>query len=238
MALADILARLTRQGYPNSRAFNYPYGGIWERMHKALSLSEARAYEAALSTLQSIIPDNSDFTEEDATTLEAVYAIYSKAGTSLADRKAAILQKMAYPGTDAPRCNYRYLEAQLRLAGFDVYVYENRFPSGGGYITKTPSEILGVTAGMAMLGAFELGEVELNQSWIDAGVTLCVNHIEESLDATFTIPPTNYRTTFYISGSPITTFADVPEVRKDEFRQLINQLKPAQTVGFLFVNYI
>lgn len=232
----DILARLTRQSYPDSRAFTYPYNGIWDRLHKALSLSEGRAYEDAVSTLQSIIPDNAYFDEEDATTLEAVYAIYSKAGTPLADRKLAILQKMAYPGTTAPRCNYQYLEDNLRAAGFDVYVYENRFFPGP--VTKTPSEILGISTGMAMLGSFELGEVELAETWADEGITLCVNHIEESIDATFAIPAANYRSTFYISGSPITTFADVLEVRKDEFRQLILQLKPAQTVAFLFINYI
>lgn len=232
----DILAKLSRQGYPNARAFNYPYGGIWDRLHKALSVSEGRAYDDATSTLESIFPFKAGFTADDATTLEAVYGIYSSSGTDLVDRKLAILQKMAYPGTDAPRCNYTYLQAQLRAAGFDVYVYENRFLPGP--VTRTPSDILGITTGMAMLGTFELGEVELAETWADAGITLCVNHIEESLDASFAIPATNYRTTFYISGSPITTFADVPLVRKDEFRQLILQLKPAQTVGILFCNYI
>jgi len=235
-SISNTLAKLTRQGYPNSRAFTYPNGGIWERLHRALSQSEARAWEDARSTLDSIIPDNSNFTADDATTLEAVYGIYSTSGVSLADRKLAILQKMAYPGTTAPRCNYQYIEDQLRAAGFDVYVYENRFFPGP--VTKTPAEILGTTAGLAMLGTFELGEVELAETWADDGITLCVNHIEESTDALFGIPPTNYRTTFYISGSPITTFASVSIDRKDEFRQLILQLKPAQTAAFLFVNYI
>jgi len=32
--------------------------------------------------------------------------------------------------------------------------------------------------------------------------------------------------------------ADIPSVRKDEFRQLILKIKPAQTVGYLFINYV
>jgi len=234
-SISDTLAKLTRQGYPDSRAFSYPYGGIWERLHKALSVSEATAYEAARSTLDSIIPDNSNFDEDDATTLEAVYGLYSTPSSTLADRKLAILQKMAYPGTTAPRCNYQYIEDQLRAAGFDVYVYENRFFPGP--VTKTPFEILGVTAGLAVYGMPEYGTVEYAATWADDGITICVNHIEESIDAVFDIGA-NYRSTFYISGSPITTFADVLADRKDEFRQLILQLKPVQTVGILFVNYI
>ena len=89
-----------------------------------------------------------------------------------------------------------------------------------------------------MLGSFELGEAMLAETWADSGVTLCVNYLEEAKDATFSIPATNYRTTFYISGNPITTFANVQSEREDEFRQLILQLKPAQTAAFLFVNYV
>jgi hypothetical protein len=216
-----------------------PPDEYFEKLHKALIVSEGDAWDGAVSILNDIIPDNSGFTLYDATEWERRLAIIGNSTMPFADRKAAILQKMAYPGIDAaPRQAASFLQTQLRAAGYDVYVYENIFPDGmGGFITKTPSEILGIPAGTAIYGTFEYGEVEYGEEWIDAGITLCVNYLEESKDAVFAIG-SNYRSTFYIAGNPITTFADVDATRKENFRQLILQLKPAQTVGILFVNYI
>jgi hypothetical protein len=62
------------------------------------------------------------------------------------------------------------------------------------------------------------------------------NYIDELEDEDFSIG-SNYRSTFYIAGSTITTFATLDIARKNEFRQLVLQLKPAQTVAFLFINF-
>jgi hypothetical protein len=215
----DILLNDTKQLYPDSRAFKMPPGSDFELFHKALNKSEGRAVLDALSILNDIIPDNGDFGEDDATAWERRLGIISGGSVvPLDDRKAAILQKMAYPGTDAPRCAASYLQDQLQAAGFKVNVYENRFWDGAAWVTKTPHEVLGTTRA-------------------DHGITLIANYIEESKDATFAIIP-NYNSTFFIAGGDITDFVDVLATRKNEFRQLILQLKPQQECGFLFVNYI
>jgi hypothetical protein len=141
---------------------------------------------------------------------------------------------MNHPGDIRPRQNYKYIENQLIAAGFAVKVYENKFPNGsGGYITKTPEQLIGTTTNSALHssnihhGAVRHGGLYSNK---------IVNYIEEYKDATFQIG-SNYRSTFYIAGNTITTFASIPVARKDEFRQLILQLKPVQEAGFLFVHY-
>jgi hypothetical protein len=150
--------------------------------------------------------------------------------------KAAILQKMSFPITPLNRQSLEFIQAQLRAAGFDVYLYQNRFSDGGGYITKTASDVLGIPAGSARLGGFSLGELNLGSEYIDDGITLAVNYIEEEKDAVFAIGP-HYRNTFFVAGSDITTFADVPASRKIEFRQLLISLKCAEMCAILFVNY-
>lgn len=239
--ISDTLRLLTNSLYPVARAFKAPPNGVRDKLNKARNLSYARLYSAQKSILNDILPDNDNFDEQDATQWETRLGIINGGSTvSLADRKAAILQKMSYPGTVAPRCAADYITEQLQAAGFDVKVYENIFPDGGGgWETRTPSEILGITAGMAMLGTFELGEVELAETWAMSGITIIANHIDESIDATFAIPPLNYRSTFFIAApTAIDDFATVSAVRRNEFRQLILQLKPQQTVGFMFVNYV
>lgn len=241
MALIDdILLQLTKQLYPSGRAFQIPADGILERLHKAINSVQGQAYENGVSLLNDILPDNSEFDSYDCAQWERRLGLVTNTSISLDDRKLAIFQKMAYPGIDSPpRQAASFLQTQLRAAGYDVYVYENRFMVGSPPTleTRTPSDILGVAAGTAILDTFELGEVELDEDWIDAGITLCVNYLEETKDAEFSIG-SNYRSTFYIAGALVSTFASVPIERKESFRQLILTLKPAQTVGILFVNYI
>lgn len=237
MALSDDLLLLTKQLYPpDARAFKMPPDSVFEQLHIALNLSEERALTDAMSILDSIIPDNDNFTEDDATQWETRLAIIGNSTIPLANRKLSILQKMAYPGLDnPPRQSRSFLEQQLRSAGYDVYVYENIFLPGP--VTKTPGEVLGVSAGLAVYGSVSYRETEYGGTWADDGITVVANYIEESKDASFAIG-SNYRSTFFISGDPITTFANVDINRKDNFRQLILGLKPLQTVAFLFINYI
>lgn len=237
MDTVETIVQLSRQLYPPGRAFAMPTGGDLEALHRALAQSEARAWDDAMSILDSILPDNDNFTEEDATDWERRLGIYSGTGTTLADRKLAILRKINHPGTVKARQNYLYLQNQLRAAGFDVYVYENIFSDGGGgFETRTPDEILGIAVGDASLGGFNLGELNLGAAWADNGVTICANHLEESRDADFSFGG-NYRSSFFIAGAAVDEFADVEEVRKISFRQLILRIKPVNTAGFLFVNY-
>jgi len=222
--------------YPRGRAFKMPVGGVLEKVHAALAKTEAQVYADAHSILNSVLPDNDNFTTADATDWERRLGIFSSDAVPLADRKLAILRKMNHPGTIRARQHYLYLQEQLRAAGFDVYVHENRFDDGvGGYITKTPEQVAGsAPTGYAVHGIWRHDQIQHGAQWSNK----IVNHVDEALDAVFVVSP-NYRSTFFISGDESNpgVFASVLAARKNEFRQLILQLKPAQTVGFLFVNY-
>lgn len=248
--------------YPQARAWNMPQGpdvayisetgdyyvsesgtygyvstagdlGTLSRYHMAIAGVYGQSYEDAVGVLDALLADNDNFTADDATMWERALGIYRGGTTTLSDRKAAILQKLAYPVGEPYVQHYLFIQQQLQAAGFDVYVYENWFDDGmGGHITKTPAEIIGVTSSDAIFGNFQFGQLQFGGGYHNK----CVQYIEEVKDAGFSIG--NWRTTFYIAGSDITTFADIPSARKDEFRQLLISIKPLEMVGFLFVNYV
>jgi uncharacterized protein YmfQ (DUF2313 family) len=235
MAIADKILALTKQLYPEGRAFKMPDGGYLEGLHRALALSEEQAWNDAVGILNNILPDNSGFTSEDATAWERRLGIASNNSVSLSDRKAAIQRKLNHPGIVKSRQSWLYLQGQLQAAGFDVYVHENRFDDGaGGYETQNP---LDVTSGSGEFqnqhGDFEHGEQQ-HGGWYE---NIIANHIEEDRDSVFDLGD-NFRSTFFIGGQTFGDFADVDEDRKTEFRQLILRIKPVQTVGILLINYV
>ena len=230
-----LLIRLFPQ---KGRAFKIPYMGIFWRFLRAISLSFGRALSAATSVFDSIFPDNDNFTSDDAEIQERLYGLPTNSSVPLADRKLAIYRRMAHPGEQPARQGALFIEQQLQAAGFDVYVYENRFFEGSpaSWITKTPTEILGVGVGYAAYGLFGYGELGYGDTFALSGVTVIANYLEESKDEYFNFG-SNYRSSFFIAGATITTFADVPAVRKTELRQLLLTLKPTNTAGWLFVNF-
>ena len=106
-----------------------------------------------------------------------------------------------------------------------------------GTITLTPGEVLGTGTDASDLAAFDLGAQNLGGFWDGE---IIANYLEPAKDALFGFTARLY-STFYISGgstlATISTYADIPEVRQTEFRQLVLSLKRAETVGFAFVNY-
>ncbi len=231
--IIDILLKLTKSLYPKGRAFKAPSGSELEKFYEAFNLSEERALMDALSILDTILPDNDNFTEDDAEQWERRLGIITGVGVSLNDRKLAIRRKMNHPGSIKARQNWRYIESQLQLAGFNVFIFENRFPDGfGSFETKTPAEI-----GIGLSGAPQMGDIQMGDAQM-GGVfsNKIVNYIDENRDAIFN-EGDNLRSTFFVSDDPLGTFADVPLNRKNEFRQLLLTLKPVQTVGYLLINY-
>jgi|SRR5687768_758549 len=236
MSVFDKIITLTKQLYPTGRAFRVAVDSYKLRLHNALAISEAQAYTDALSTLNSALPDNDDFTAEDAAAWEHRLGLITNEAVSLDDRKAAIIRKMNHPGTIPARQHYLYLESQLQAAGFDVYVHENRFPLGGGaYETRTPEDVTGGSAPMELQHGNppQHGDGQHGTgTW-----NLIVNNLDEDLDSTFNIGA-NLKSTFFIGGPYVGDYADVDANRKLEFRQLILKIKPVQTVGYLFINYV
>lgn len=250
--LTKIL-NLTRQLLPTGRAFQYPEGGELEKFHTAMAKTEESAYNDATSTLYSILPDNDNFTTEDAARWEERLGMITNSNVSLADRKSAIIRKMNHPGDIPARQSWDFLQQSLQLAGFDVYIHES-IPD------QTIDDVVVSALNIGEMGEPEMGEIEMGnvESYYGSvfqatemgepemgqpemgGYTynhLIANEITESHDPNFVIGE-NYRSTFYIGGEIKGTFANVSIDRKNEFRQLILRIKPVHSIGVLLINYV
>lgn len=261
MTYLSKIRLLTSVLYPTGRAYKGPTGGWRDKLHRAMGIHEAKAYADNLATLSAILPDNDNFTADDATDWERRLGLITNLSVPLADRKAAILRKMNHPGTIKARQHYLYLQGQLQLAGFNVFVHENRFDDGnGGLVTIDISEFIGIGIdGIGTHGEFEHGEIEHGDATTvfpelftfathgefshgemeHGGFTyneVVANEISAAADFGFNTG-SNLRSTFFIGGEEIGTFASVPANREAEFRQLILRIKPVQTIGFLLINY-
>ncbi len=142
------MIKLTKRLYPSGRAFRIVSGSTKEKLHSALAESENQAYTDALGVLDSILPDNPNFTTEDATDWERRLGLITNQFVPLSDRMLAIKRKMNHPGTIPARQHYKYIEGQLQAAGFNVIVTENRFPL---------PEMLNGQMGLGEMGAMEMG---------------------------------------------------------------------------------
>src|ERR1044072_3359210 len=122
------ILKQTKLLYPTGRAWKMPIEGDLFKLHRGLSVSEAQLYNDSISILKSMLPDNPAFTTDDATEWERKLGIPSDPSTSLADRKAAIKQKLQAPGRNPAKGHYLYIQQQIQLAGFtNVYIHENLF---------------------------------------------------------------------------------------------------------------
>ncbi len=235
--MSNLFLKLTKQLYPTGRAYKMARDSDFEKLNIALNVSEEKFYNDARAVLNTIIPDNDLFSEEDAAFWEHALGLITNISVSLADRKLAILRKMKHPGLNPAKQHYLYLEGQLRAAGFDVYVYENRFPGYPDpdvFVTRTPLDVGGPSIlSQTRYNTFRYGQRNYGVSFNN----IIANSIYENVDANFDVGP-NFGRTFFIGGNPIGTFANVDANRKLEFRQTILRIKPVQTVGFLFINYI
>jgi hypothetical protein len=134
---------------------------------------------------------------------------------------------MNYPGSVPARQHYLFVQGELRKAGFDVYVHENRFGD--------PPSVFSFQK--AVYGDLKYGQIKYGQSGIPDGTPIA-NHIEEAKDADFNFGnDINLRATFFIGGETFPNRAYVDIRRKNEFRELILRLKPAQTAGLLLIDY-
>jgi len=253
MITEEQIEQLNRRLYPKGRAFKFPFGGVADKLNSAFAISETQAYNDALSILDTILPDNPNFTADDATAWEIRLGLITNTSLTLEQRKAALIRKINHPGTIKPRQARAYIEAQLQTAGFNVFVYEN-IPS------QDPVMVMATALGDIGYGTFGYGEEGYGSPTDIAENTLItpigygqfgygeggyggnynnkiMNYIEPSLDL-YQDQGVNFRASFFIGGNPIGTFADIDATRETEFRQLVLKLKPQHTVAFIFINYI
>lgn len=227
MAILDKIVQLGKMLYPSGRAFGLFDGSVLSEFNQALAEKEAEVYQDALSTLDSALPDNENFTEEDAADWERRLGLITNDLVSLEDRKLAIARKMNFPGNVNARQAASWIQYQLRLAGFDVYVHEN-------FAGDNPEDLFpGTFFEDLEHGTFDHGEFE------HGGLSnaICVNSIYAEDDYYFDWG-SNLKCSFFVSGENIGDIATVDADREQEFRQIILKTKPVQTFAFLMVNYI
>jgi hypothetical protein len=226
---------LTKQLYPTGRAFYIPERGTFEKLHKGLNTSMIRSVQSAKGTINAALPDNDEFTDQDATLLESKYGLFINPATSLTNRKKAILRKMAYPSNIPARQNRVFLEDQLRLAGFDIRLYENKFLEGGAYVTKTPDEVAALSTTATQHGGTSQHGAGTQHGSSGFNVIANADRGPESYNIG---GDTNLWATFFIGGDNLGDMATVPQEREKEFRELVLKLKPAHTVAYLFIKFI
>lgn len=232
MAILDKIKALTKQLLPTGRAFKMPINGEFQKLRDGLAESEKRVYDDARLILDSLLPDNDNFTVDDAASDERRFGLVTNIAVPLAVRKLAILRKIAHPGDIKARQHHLYIQGQLQDAGFNVYVFENIFP---GPTRKTALQVGIDGNGSAEHGVYQHGEIEHGDYLRGSKISRIANKIEET-EADYNIAHTS--NIFFIGGSPVGTFTSVDSDRKDEFRDLISKLKPRHLIAYLYIDYV
>ena len=150
-------------------------------------------------------------------------------GVDLELRKSAILRKMGFPGNVKARQSKKFIEYQLQLSGFDVYIHENVKPY------KTPIEVSAISVNSTQHG----GNTQHGNSTQHGGVSFSVIANSIEVNESFSIGgDANLWATFFIGGPNLGDTANVPVTRLREFKELVLKLKPAHLVAFTLINYV
>jgi len=239
--LVTELSNLVNELYPTGRAFYKPKGGTFDLLHDAINLSFLRFVKKYRNLIDASIPDNENFTADDASFLEFKYGLIDGTGNDLELRKSSLRRKMGHPNNIKGRQSKNFIEDQLRISGFNVRVFENTptFASVGiGSVTsnipiyKTPGEI-----GAEAVESTQHGEeTQHGEGSFHGGVTFEV--IANKIDANESYGVgSNLWASFFICGENLGENAVIPESRRREFRELVLKLKPAHLAAYIFVNF-
>lgn len=226
------LMQLVRQLYPTGRAFLVPEKSNLDKLHKGLNVSMIRFLEELDRTINQNIPDNEAFTENDATLWEYRLGLTVNPPLTIEQRRQTIRRKMAYPSNMIARAHKNFLEHQLQLAGFDVYVHENGTLENGEVTYQSPDDILDLSTVAVQHGNTQHGGGTQHGS---SSFEVIANKKENE---SYAVGEQNLWATFFIGGPNLGDQAQIPDNRKKEFRELVLKLKPAHLVAFLFINWI
>jgi hypothetical protein len=217
-----------------SRALSVISGGIMYRLYRAIGQVYQDMYNTANDIKYVQLPDNDYFTIDDANEWYVRLGLYNSGLLTLPQMKSAILQKLSFSNELLRNQNYLFIQEQLNLAGFTVYINENRDWNGTQYVSH-PTTYYDASAPSepAVYGGFNMGMANYG----GVGMDKVVNYIESDKDRPFIIG-NNWSHTFFIGGVNIGDYADVPASREIELRQLILKLKRADMVAILFINYV
>lgn len=226
--LADIMANLAIDLYPTGRAFTMQKGGVADRMHIALNRSFIRLVNSGFSVLDSTFPDNENFDADDCLLWEYRLGLITNESLPLQDRRDAILRKMSRGRNVPARQGKDYIENQLRIAGFDVYVHENTIPY------QTPDDIVAGSSNIAQHGGSTQHGIGSQHG--ATPVQLIANSMTPG--ESFSVGSENLWATFFIGGSVLGDSAIIPANREVEFRELVLKLKPAHLIAYTFINFV
>lgn len=232
-SLIDKIKFFFKSLFPDGRAFRSKNGSDSDKLYTALNEDHEQTFKEAKSVLNSILPDNPNFTADDALRWEQRLGLITNTATPLHDRMQAIRRKMNYPGEIVDRSSSGFIQAQLQLAGFPVYVYENTSE-------LTPNQVFGsMSSGIAQHAT--TGVYHMSSGLYHGAESLypdmLANSIDESDDAYFDVGD-NLQSTFFVCGSTLGAIVNISKSRKKEFRQLLLRLKPAHNIAYLGINWV
>lgn len=233
-SLTVLFSDLAAQLYPTGRAFNMFKFDIKERLHSAINVQFIRLINDAKLTIDSCFPDNNNFDENDCALWEYRFGMFTNPLLSLATRKQAIFRRMSRGRNVLARQHILYIEHQLQLAGFDVYLYENGFIEGGILVYKRPEEILDLRPENTQHGGILQHGLGTQHGGVNHEVI--ANSFEPN--ELYSVGDNNLSKTFFIGGPTFGSTAEVQEIRQREFRELVLKLKPAHLAAFTFINYV
>lgn len=233
-SFTSLLSQLAVQLYPTGRAFKMMKFGIMDKFHEAVNMSFIRLLRSADSTIDSVFPDNNNFSEDDCSLWEYRFGMVTNESLSVETRRSAILRRMARGRNVPARQHIKYLEYQLQLAGFNVWLHENGFIESGVLVHKRPQEIINIMPENVQHGGITQHGIGVQHGGVNADVIANSYKPNEI----YSVGDNYLSKTFFIGGENLGEVAEVPENRIEEFRELVLKLKPAHLIAFTFINYI
>jgi len=225
--LSSIMSDLASQLYPTGRAFYMLKDSIMNKIHLAFNMSFIRLLNDANSTIDSTFPDNENFNIDDCALWEYRFGMVTDLSLSVADRRKAIFRRMGRGRNVPARQHKNYIEYQLQLAGFDVYVHENTRPF------QRPQDIISMAVATVDHGGTTQHGIGLQHGGGSSQVIANSYKTNES----YSVDDSKLWATFFIGGKILGDMANIPPKREEEFRELVLKLKPAHLVAFTFINF-
>lgn len=234
ISLTDLLYNLAIQLYPTGRAFNIFKYSVMEKFHSAINVTFIRFLNDAQFTIDSCFPDNDNFDQNDCALWEYRFGITTNLLLDLPTRRLAIYRRMSRGRNVPARQHISYIEYQLQLAGFNVYLYENGFVEGGVLVHKRPEEILSLIPPTTQHGGVTQHGIGTQHGGVSTDI-IANSYLPNEL---YAVGDSNLSKTFFIGGPNLGETAIVPENREQEFRELVLKLKPAHLAAFTFIDYL
>ena len=225
--LTDIMSGLARQLYPTGRAWWMQNNTNFDNLHKAINRSFIRFIESCDLTIDSTIPDTTRFNEDDCTLWEYRLGLKVNPPLDVDTRKEIIKRKMTFPSNVIARGTKEFIEYQLQLAGFDVWVHENEIPY------QTPNDIIALSLELTMHGGGAQHGGGTQHGYLNFDVIANEAVTNESYSVGSDLWPT-----FFIGGENLGDIATIPATRLIEFKELVLKLKHAHKVVYTFINFV